>query len=382
MTTEMDLTDPEPGLALLSRPDRDRRLEALRAALGEAGCDALVVTKPQNVRWLTGFTGSAGTVVVTGTGLTVITDDRYRTQVAEQLEAAAVEAQVVINRDLAEPLRTAIGSTGRPVVGLEAGQITWARQREIVDWLGEGATVEPTLDLIEGLRRCKDPSEIERLTAAAAIADRALAEVAPRLGSGLSEQQVARLLERAMFDRGADGLSFPTIVATGTNSAKPHAVPSDRVISPGDAVVIDFGASVDGYGSDMTRTFLIDPVPEALGAIYDAVAEAQRAGVAAVGPGVEEQAVDAACRSVLEGHGLGAAFVHGTGHGLGLEIHEQPILSSRATGILQEGYVVTVEPGAYLPHLGGVRIEDSVVITGEGARPITRFPKDHRVPTR
>lgn len=368
------MADAPPSLPAL---DRVARLARLRAALPEAGIAALVATKPQNIRWLTGFTGSTGTVAVTADTVTLMTDERYRTMAGEQLEAAGIEAGVVIGRDLSAPLAEAVGGAG--TVGLEAGHVTWARAREIEGWL-DGTAVVPTAGLVEDLRRDKDAGEVARLARAAAIADRALARVAPDVVVGRTERELARSLERAMVDLGADGLSFPTIVAAGPNSAKPHAVPSDRAIAAGDTVVIDFGAAVDGYGSDMTRSFLVEPIDPAGLDLYRAVEEAQAAGVAAVAAGVEERAVDHACRSSLAARGLADAFVHGTGHGIGLEIHEDPFLSTRSTGTLRSGYVVTVEPGVYLPGRGGIRIEDSVVVTDGGCRPLTRSPKDHRVP--
>lgn len=357
--------------------DRTARLDRLRATLVEAGCQALVVTKPQNIRWLTGFTGSAGTVIVTAETLTVITDDRYETQVAQQLDRADVAATVVIDRYLAEPVADTIGTRDR--VGLEAGHVSWARARDVESWLPD-AEIIATVGLVEELRQDKDEGEIDRLSRAAAITDRALADVAPTLVPGRTEKEVARDLALAMTDRGADGLSFPIIVAAGPNSAKPHAVPSDRPLAPGDLVVIDSGAAVDGYGSDMTRSFLLDPVADEDLALYRAVEAAQAAGVAAVAAGVEQRVVDAACRESLAERDLAEAFVHGTGHGIGLEIHEDPFLTTRSTGTLRAGQVVTVEPGVYLPDRGGIRIEDSVLVTEDGCRAITKFPKDHRVP--
>lgn len=357
--------------------DRTARLAATRAALGEAGCDALVATKGVNVRWLTGFTGSNGLAVVTGDGLTVITDGRYRTQLSRQLEAADVEAEVVIERDPHQPLVGALAGAAR--VGLESDDVSWSRQRRFAEWLG-GERLVPTEGLIEGLRRVKDAGELDRLRRAAAIADEALAAIRPELAAGPTEREVAAALDRTMVELGADGISFPTIVAAGPNSALPHATPSDRSIVPGDLVVIDFGASVDGYGSDMTRTFVIGPPTPEQDDLYRAVSRAQAAGMAAVRAGVEEAEIDRACRKSLDELGLAEAFVHGTGHGIGLEIHENPILSRRATGALEEGYVVTVEPGVYLPEVGGVRIEDSVVVTSDGCEPITLAPKDPLVP--
>ena len=365
MTTARELTLPPM--------DRTVRLAQVRAAMVDLGCEALLITKPENIRWLSGFTGSNGTAVVTADDVMLITDGRYETQVAQQLDAAQVVADVRITRENVGPLTEAVAGAAR--IGLESEAVTWAEQLQFVDWFS-GQELVPTTDVIEALRRVKDDGELARLRRAAAIADAALDAVRLELANGRSERWIARALDGAMLDQGADDLSFDTIVAAGPNSAKPHAVPSDRVIESGDMVVMDFGAAVDGYGSDMTRSFLIGAPTAKQQSIYDAVQRAQAAGVAAVRDGVAELEVDRVCRDSLAEDGLGDAFVHGTGHGIGLEIHENPILSTRASGILRSGYVVTVEPGAYLPELGGVRIEDSVVVTASGSETITLSPKD------
>ncbi len=368
-TVRFDLTTLPPM-------DRAKRLDRTRSAMADHEVEALVITKAVNIRWLTGFTGSNGLVVVGPDGLTLVTDQRYEVQVAQQLDDAAVNADVAITRDPTDPVVAAVGSAKS--VGLESTDVTWAQQRQFASWL-DGPTLIPTEGLIEGQRRIKDDAEVERLKMAAAIADAALGAVREDLGAGLTEAQIATALDRHMVDFGADGLSFPTIVAAGHNSAKPHARPSDRVIVSGDMVVIDFGAAVDGYGSDMTRSFLVGETTTRQREIFDAVIDAQAAGVAAVADGVEEREIDRACRDRLTEHGLGESFIHGTGHGIGLEIHENPILSSRSSGILRSGYVITVEPGAYLPELGGIRIEDSVVVTESGCEPITLSTKDPTV---
>jgi Xaa-Pro aminopeptidase len=350
------------------------RAGRVRRALDGAGVDALVVTKGHNVRWLTGFTGSNGRLVVTAEALLVVTDGRYRTQVAQQLDAAGVEAEVEITTTgVGEVLAGALPEGTR--VGLEAHHVSWKERDQMVAWLPERELV-PVDGLVEEKRKVKDEGERSRLVRGAAITDLALASVRHLLEERPTEVEVARLLDHTMAELGADAPSFDTIVASGPNSALPHARPTDRVLEPGDLVIIDVGARVDGYGSDMTRTFVVggDPDPEQR-RWYDAVAEAQAAGVAAVADGVEIRSVDAVCRQVLEGHGLGEAFVHGTGHGIGLEIHEDPILSARTDGILRAGYVVTVEPGVYLPPHGGVRIEDSVVVGPTSCEAITLSPK-------
>ncbi len=370
------MTDLIEAMAELPAMDRTSRLQGVRAALIDAECDALIVTKPVNVRWLTGFTGSNATAVITDGGFTLITDGRYQTQVDQQLSDAEVEASVVITRELADPVIAAVDGCRR--VGLESEHVSWAAAQQFGQWL-PGCELVATAELIELLRRIKDDGEIARLRLAAAIADEALERVKPELALGRTELDVARMLDATMLDLGAEDLSFTTIVAGGENSAKPHATPGHRPIGSGDMVVIDFGAKVDGYGSDMTRSFLIGRTSERQREVFDAVEQAQASGVAAVRAGVEEREIDRICREELAERGLGEAFIHGTGHGIGLEIHENPILSTRASGILRSGYVVTVEPGAYLPELGGIRIEDSVVVTDSGCEPITLSSKNPAV---
>jgi Xaa-Pro aminopeptidase len=354
--------------------DLSARLARVRSAIDEAGCDGLIVSKTLNVRWLSGFTGSNATAVITPDSFLIVTDGRYETQIAEQLAATGVDqlCDVAITREPRAALTAALSASRR--VGLEAEQVTWAAQRRYAEWF-DGHQLVPTNELIEIERRVKDGGEIARLTMAAAIADAALARVRPVIGQGETEAVVARLLDQAMDELGSDEVSFPTIVAAGPNSAKPHARPGDRVIEDGDMVVIDFGAKVDGYGSDMTRSFLVGSTTDRQREVFDAVVEAQAAGVAAVRAGVEEREIDRICRDALTERGFGEAFIHGTGHGIGLEIHENPMMSTRSTGTLRSGYVITVEPGAYLPGLGGVRIEDSVVVSDHGCEPITRSPK-------
>lgn len=373
------------GLPALAPMDVPSRLDAVRAAMAGPGLDFLLVTKPTNVRWLTGFTGSNGQLLVSPDGLTAITDGRYRTQIADQLDASQVEATVEITTTgVGDVLGEAVGSDAP--VGLEAHHVTWAYRDQVASWL-PGRELVAVDSMIEELRKIKDPGERSRLERAAAMADAALAEVAPDLGRGLTERRVAQRLDAHMLDLGADEPSYDTIVASGPNAALPHAHPTERVIEPDDLVIIDVGARLDGYGSDMTRTFVAGGTPDGeQQRWYDAVIEAQAAGVAAVRAGVEEKSIDDACRAVLDRHGLLDAFIHGTGHGIGLEIHEDPILSPRSTGILRSGYVVTVEPGVYLTERGGVRIEDSVVVTDGGCEPITHSlkhmdPGEDLVPT-
>jgi Xaa-Pro aminopeptidase len=259
-------------------------------------------------------------------------------------------------------------------VGLEAHAITWAQQREMAGAIEDHELVA-TEGLVEQLRRVKEPGEVARIHAACSIADDALGALLPRLAERPTERDFALELEVEMRRRGASGNSFDPIVASGPNAAKPHARPSGRPVEAGELVVIDFGCVVDGYCSDMTRTVSVgDPGAEAT-RVWDVVRESQWAGRVAVRAGADCAEVDRACREVIAAAGWADSFVHGTGHGVGLEIHEEPRVAASARDTLEAGSVVTVEPGVYLPGVGGVRIEDTVVVTPDGADPLTAFPK-------
>jgi Xaa-Pro aminopeptidase len=372
MTTDM------PALEVASR------LQRLRAALDGAEVDAIVVTTLANVRYLTGFTGSAGVVVVSGKEALLTTDGRYRTQSAEQLAAAKVDGLVSITIGDAQSQRDAVralisGPSAR--IGLEADNVTWSSQRRWAELLEEAGSLVPTTGVVEALRQVKDAGEIARMGRAAAIADAALLEVLPLFGEAgtrtLTELEFALALDTAMRRGGAEDRAFDTIVAGGPNSAKPHHQPTERPIRPGDPVVVDFGATFEGYRSDMTRTFCIGGEPEGeLARVFAVVADSQAKGVAAVAPGASARDVDQICRDVIAEAGWAERFEHGTGHGVGLDIHEAPTVSPLGTAILAPGVVVTVEPGVYLPGIGGVRIEDTLVVTEDGSRPLTTFTKD------
>ena len=353
------------------------RLTRLRERLGDAGCDALLITNLVNIRYLTGFTGSAGMLVVLPDDALLVSDGRYAFQSREQLDAAGVDARIEIGtlagqRDAIVQACKGIGS-----LGLEATNVTWAKQRQIAgEWLPDAALVA-TEGLVEELRRVKDDGEIARIEEAARIADDALANVRHRLVDGITESDFAIELDFEIRRLGATGNSFETIVASGPNGAKPHARPSSRRIEPGELVVLDFGAMVDGYCSDMTRTVCVgEPASSTLQRMVDVVAESQAAGVAAVHAGADAAAVDKVCRDVIADAGWADAFMHSTGHGVGLDIHEAPTVASTSVDTLAVGQVVTVEPGVYRPEHGGVRIEDTVVVTADGCRRLTNAPKE------
>ena len=356
--------------------DVSGRLAGLQAKLGG---QALLVTSLTNVRYLTGFTGSAGMLFVFPDASVLLTDGRYESQAEEQLAAsgAPVSVSIAPAAGQREKALGIVSATGVRSLGLEAAHVSWARQRSFAsEWFPQ-IELEPTVGVVEELRVVKDEAELERLAAAARIADEALQSIRPRLSEGLTEEEFGRALDFQMRELGASGPSFETIVASGANAAMPHYRPGARVIGRGEAIVLDFGALVDGYCSDMTRTVWVDGLEEPeMRRAYEVVLESQAAGVAAVRAGVSCAAVDAACREVIASAGWADRFVHGTGHGVGLDIHEAPSLSSASTDTLKAGHVVTVEPGVYIPGLGGVRIEDTVVVTDEGCRPLTHTVKD------
>lgn len=360
------------------------RVERLRGLLDDAGCEALVVSHLTNVRYLTGFTGTNAGLVVGADRLVLVTDPRYEMQAAEEPALVGVRPDTVIARTSPEHAKALANAlAGRRRVGLEAQHVSWADQRRYVtEWL-PGVELVPTEGLVETLRATKDAGEVARIEAAAGIADDALASVRHLFDDPArlpTEASFAAALDAEVRRRGADDVSFPTIVASGPNGARPHHRPSHRAIEEGDLVICDFGGLVDGYHSDMTRTLVAAGVERLTGErarMLSVVTEAQAAGLAAVRAGVDAGEVDAACREVIGTAGWGDAFVHGTGHGVGLDIHEAPRVSAGPGVRLLAGHVITVEPGVYLPGVGGVRVEDTVVVTPTGCRPLTHAPKTY-----
>ena len=354
------------------------RVPRLRQKLDDAGCDALLVTRMVNIRYLTGFSGSAALLLVLPDDLVFVTDGRYRDQSAFELGASGVDARIRVGLTAGsqkEILQEV--AAGVPRLGLEAAAVTWAQQRRFHDDWFPDAELVPTEGLVEALRKVKDAGEVERMAEAARIADEALSRVRHRLAEGPTEEQFALELDFEMRRGGASAPSFDTIVASGPNGARPHHRPSSRRIGRGELVVVDFGAIVDGYCSDMTRTLCVgEPASASARRMVDVVAESQQAGVDAVRAGAEGKAVDEACRTVIAEAGWADAFLHSTGHGVGLEVHEEPRVASTSTDILAARQVVTVEPGVYLPEHGGVRIEDTVVVTDDGCVVLTNATKE------
>ncbi|MEU7764626.1 Xaa-Pro peptidase family protein [Nocardia sp. NPDC049190] len=361
-------------------PDYAARRGALRSLLVENGVDGLLVTDLVNIRYLTGFTGSNAALLVhswetrNAEDRTVIgTDGRYRTQVAEQVPDLRAEIAQATARRIVE----LAGEWQLGRVGFESQVVTVDQHRGFVEQR-TGLEFVATPGLVEQLRMVKDAHEVEQLRAACAAADAGLAALLERgaLRPGRTERQVARDLEWAVFENGAEGMSFTTIVATGANSAVPHHRPTEAVLAAGDFVKLDFGAVVGGYHSDMTRTFVLGTPTEWQREVYALVEESQRAGREALRPGVKVADVDAASRSVIEAAGHGKLFVHSLGHGVGLQVHEAPGIAKTGTGTLLSGVAVTVEPGVYFPGRGGVRIEDTLVVREGGPELLTHTSKD------
>ena len=364
-------------VSVLAAMDTAGRLPRLEARLGELGCDGLLVSKLPNIRYLTGFSGSAGSLLVRPNDALLVSDARYRDQAAEQVKAAGTPVEVEIAQldSSWEPIRSMARGLAR--LGLEAYDISWGTCKSLGAALGASVELVAVSGAVEALRAIKDEGEIARIEQAADIADVALAQVKELLCEAPTEQEFAIALDFEMRRRGAEGVAFDSIVASGPNGAFPHASPSTRRVEKGEFVVIDFGAVVDGYRSDMTRTLSVGPIRTAeQEAMIEAVAAAQRAGIRALRAGISAGDVDKACRESLVEAGLAEAFTHGTGHGVGLEVHEAPSVSPGSTDILQVGAVVTVEPGVYLYPTGGVRIEDTLVVTSAGARLLTKSTKD------
>ncbi|HTO00427.1 MAG TPA: aminopeptidase P family protein [Microthrixaceae bacterium] len=353
------------------------RILKLRQLFDKVEIDAILVTNLVNIRYLCGFTGSAGLLLVTPDETVFVSDGRYKDQSAAEITTAGVDARIEITgADPDAAIADAAHSAGIARLGLEEQSVTWALQRRWESDLFTLGELVPTGGMVEELRLVKDAAESARIRSACAIADRALMDVRSRLADGPTEVEFGLELDARMRQLGAADVSFETIVASGPNGAKPHHHPSRRQIVEGDLVVIDFGALVDGYHSDMTRTLAVGDIGPDRQRMFDVVIEAQQAGVDAVRQGVKASDVDTACREVIDEAGWGDAFLHGTGHGVGLDIHEEPRVSSRSAATLVAGHVVTVEPGVYLPDLGGVRIEDTLLVTEDGSDRLTRATKD------
>jgi Xaa-Pro aminopeptidase len=360
----------------------------LRRALVESASDALIVTRRANLFYLSNLTGSAGVMVLTPDAIRLVLDFRYLTDARRLLASGAAPPGAVVvpvDGSYDETLLTVLAAAGCRAPAFEADDLSFARYQWLRARLDADVVLQPTRDLVERLRECKDDHEVAVLRRAA----RALSDLVPwvfgQVRVGRSEREIAAAVDDRMRSSGFSKPAFDTIIGSGPNGALPHATAGDRLIAPGDLVVADFGGVMDGYCVDLTRTVAVGQPSAEARRVHAAVLDAQRAAVAAVRPGVPASDVDRAARGVLERAGLGEVFGHGTGHGLGIEVHEGPRVSrARASGLaadsdgdrLVPGMVFTVEPGAYLPGWGGVRIEDDVLVTSDGCEELTEAPRD------
>jgi Xaa-Pro aminopeptidase len=339
----------------------------------ELDADAVLITLRQNVRYLTGLASSNAALLLPADGAGVLATDSRYTLAAER---DAPDLELISERFIEGRLAAEAVRRGMAKLAFEAHEMTVERHAALAA-KAEGVSTVPFGRKIEELRMVKDPSELELLAAACRISSQALADVLPQIRPGLSERALASLLDYRMTQLGADRPAFETIVASGPNGAIPHHAPTDRPLRRGDLVTMDFGALYGGYHADMTRTVAVGEPVGWQREVYDLVAEAQRTGIDAVEAGAEAGAVDAAAREVIEAAGHAEHFQHGLGHGVGLEIHEAPMLGYGRTGKLADRVPVTVEPGVYLPGKGGVRIEDVlVVMAGGGARILTSTTRE------
>ena len=350
---------------------RSRRIAALAAGLTAAHLDGLLVTSPANIRYLTGFSGSSALLFVTARDVVIITDFRYQTQIVDEvgdLARISVESQ-----SLWTGLWQQLAQLGYiEVAGFESGHLLHRDFQRLLD-AGARWQWRPTMDLVEALRERKDDEEIALIERANGVATRALERTLPQVRAGMSELEVAGVLEKALRDEGSEGFPFPSIVASGPRSALPHARSTARRVESGDFLLLDFGAETGGYCADVTRTVVVGRAGEEQREIYDVVRRANEQASVGVRAGMTGRDADAIAREYIQRRGFGELFGHSLGHGLGLEVHEAPRLAKTADGALAEGAVVTIEPGIYRPGWGGVRIEDDVVLAAGGPRVLTRF---------
>lgn len=341
--------------------------------LSAAHLDGLLLTGLSNIRYLTGFSGSSALLVVTARDILLITDFRYQTQVVDEVGELA---RVVIEpASLWTGLWQQLAQMSVKVMGFETAHIQHREFQRLVE-AGARWQWRPTADLVETLRERKDDREIALIRDAAGVADRALHRTVSQLKVGMSELEVAGVLEKSLRDEGSEGFPFPSIVASGPRSALPHARSSSRTLERGDFLLMDFGAEVGGYCSDVTRTVVMGKASEEQRALYDIVREANARAARGVRAGMTGRDADAIARHYIDRAGFGELFGHSLGHGIGLEVHEAPRLARTADAALAEGAVVTIEPGVYRPGWGGVRIEDDVVLGADGPHILTDFPRE------
>jgi Xaa-Pro aminopeptidase len=350
------------------------RTNRLRLSFSSLQADAFLVTDLPNIHYLCGFTGSAAVLLVEGTHSTLFTDSRYTFQARKEVSGARIH---IAKHGLLPAASEALGKRrGRLQVAYSPNQVTVTQKGTLQALAGSKVRWVRGGDVIERLRAVKDAAELEVMRQAAVLISEVFAGVVPKIKTGLTELQVAAEIEYGIKARGGSGPSFDTIVASGTRSAWAHARPTAKQLRKNELVVLDHGAILRGYCSDLTRTVFLGKAPTRTRELYQAVLEAQEAAKSAVRPGVTAGEVDSAARHRLKRHGLAGYFTHSTGHGLGIEVHEMPRLGRGEKTVLEEGMVVTIEPGVYIEGLGGIRIEDDVVVTSRGAVDLTSASRE------
>lgn len=350
------------------------KLQKLRGEMAKQNIESLLVTSSYNLRYITNFTGSAGLALVTQEQAFFITDFRYTEQASKQVaEFEVIQAKTNLLEEAAEKAK----ELGIKVLAFEQDFVTYSSYLQYQEKMA--AELYPVSGLIEKLRMIKTPEEISILKAAAKIADDAFEHICGFIKAGQTELEISNELEFFIRKQGAASSSFDTIVASGLRSALPHGVATDKVVEHGDMITLDYGALYNGYISDITRTVAVGEPSEKMKEIYQVVLDAQVLGVEKIGPGMTGIEADAIARDYIKSKGYGEAFGHSTGHGIGLEVHEGPGLSFKSQTVLESGMAVTVEPGIYLPGIGGVRIEDDILITESGNERLTNSTKELRI---
>jgi Xaa-Pro aminopeptidase len=357
-----------------TRSGLEGRLARLRVSVSELHADALLVSHLANIRYLCGFSGSAGLLLVRGSKTTLFTDSRYTFQAREEVTGAEIRiAKKGILRELGKALR---GQRRRVRVAYSSAHIAVAEKQSLETIVGGGVRWVPDENVVEKLRAVKDAEELSTIGEAAVLISEIFRRVIPLIRPGVSELEIASEIESRVKRGGGSGVSFETIVASGPRSAWAHARPTPKLLSKGELVVLDQGAIMRGYCSDMTRTVHVGRASAKAKSLYHAVLDAQQAAKQAIRPGATAGEVDKAARASLKSSKLDRYFTHSTGHGLGLEVHEMPRLGKGEGTVLRGGMVITVEPGVYLEDFGGIRIEDDVVVTATGYDDLTTAPRD------
>jgi len=345
--------------------------KSLRSLLQRKKLDAILFSSLENIRFLCGFTGSDGALIYGQEERVFLSDSRYEEQAKGEVRGAIFKRYQKKNEGIAQSLRALRVKR----LGFEASALTWETYQRLKEHLSR-VTFIPLTAEISGLRACKEPPEIEKMRKAIQIASESFLDTLPRLKPGVHERTAGDFLEVRMKRRGGEAPAFPTIVASGPRAALPHGKASDKGMEKGETVVVDFGVRYQGYHSDETKTLILGRPDARQKKIYDLVRKAQERAIRAIRPGVNVRTIDRAAREVISRAGYGKFFGHGTGHGIGLAVHEPPTLSPRGSGVVEAGMIFSVEPGIYLPGWGGVRLEDLVLVTDRGCEVLTYLSKD------